>query len=73
MDSAEGAVVGVSDQSGEVFCGVEVLVDDKVSFASPLGGYGVDGEDYLEVALGAAEVGEGVGETGDDGSAAGGV
>ncbi len=37
------------------------------------GGYGVDGEDYLEVALGAAEVGEGVGETGDDGSAAGGV
>ena len=36
MDSAEGAVVCVSDESGEVFCGVEVLVDDKVSFASPL-------------------------------------
>ena len=50
MDAAEGPVVGVSDESGEVLGGLEVLVDDKGPSLGPFE-LRVDGEDDLLVAL----------------------
>jgi hypothetical protein len=73
VHTAQGTVVGVADQPGQFGGGLQVLVDDEVSFGRAVGGDGVDGEDDLSVAFGSAEVGERPGESGDDGSAAGGV
>jgi hypothetical protein len=52
---------------------LEVLVDDEVVFGGPVKCDRVDDEDYLFVSSWPADVGEGVGESGDDVAASGGV
>jgi hypothetical protein len=66
-------VKSISDQSGKVLGGSELLVDDEVPFAGTGRGYRVDGQDDLFVSSGTSQVGESVGETRDDYSTAGGM
>ncbi len=73
VGSAESSVVGVCGEAWQTLGCLEVLVDDDVAFGGSVGGDRVDGEDYLFVSFGSADVGEGVGESGNDGAASGGV